>query len=48
LQEIYQNIDLQLTINEEKMEVTSIVAGISMLLLLTGGLLSLFWFGRVP
>lgn len=48
LQEIYQNIDLQLTINEEKMEVTSFVAGISMLLLLTGGLLSLFWFGRVP
>lgn len=48
LQEIYQNIDLQLTINEEKMEITSIVAGISMLLLLTGGLLSLFWFGRVP
>lgn len=48
LQEIYQNIDLQLTINEEKMEITSIVAGISMLLFLIGGLLSLFWFGRVP
>lgn len=48
LQEIYQNIDLQLTINEEKMEITSVVAGISMVLLLIGGLLSLFWFGRVP
>jgi Ca-activated chloride channel family protein len=48
LQEIYQNIDLQLTINEEKMEITSIMAGISMLLFLIGGLLSLFWFGRVP
>lgn len=48
LQEIYQNIDLQLTINEEKMEITSIMAGISMLLFLIAGLLSLFWFGRVP
>lgn len=47
LQEIYENIDLQLTISEEKMEVTSILAGISMLLFLIGGALSLFWFGRV-
>jgi Ca-activated chloride channel family protein len=48
LQEIYQNIDLQLTISGEEMEVTSILAGLSMLLLLVGGGLSLFWFGRVP
>lgn len=48
LQEIYENIDLQMTIKGEKMEVTSIVAGISMLLFSMGGALSLFWFGRVP
>ncbi|MFC1976006.1 VWA domain-containing protein [Chloroflexota bacterium] len=48
LQEIYENIDVQLTITGEKMEVTSIVAGVSLLLLLIGGALSLLWFGRVP
>jgi len=48
LQEIYKNIDLQLTVRAEKMEITAIVAGISILLFLVGGGLSLFWFGRVP
>lgn len=48
LQEIYENIDLQLTVRGEQMEVTSIVAGISMVLFLVGGGLSLVWFGRVP
>jgi Ca-activated chloride channel family protein len=48
LVEIYKNIDLQLTIKEEMTEVTSVMAGISMLLLLIGGVLSLIWFGRVP
>ena len=48
LQEIYENIDLQLTIKGEKTEVTSIVAGISLLFFLLGGALSLLWFGRVP
>lgn len=48
LREIYKNIDLQLTVRAEKMEVTSIMAGISILLFLVGGALSLFWFGRVP
>ena len=48
LQEIYENIDLQLTVHGEKMEITSIVAGVSLLLFLIGGALSLFWFGRVP
>jgi Ca-activated chloride channel family protein len=48
LREIYETIDLQLTMREEKMEVTSIVAGVSILLFLVGGALSLFWFGRVP
>ncbi len=48
LQEIYENIDLQLTIKPEKMEITSIIAGISILLFSIGGALTLFWFGRVP
>lgn len=48
LQEIYESIDLQLTIDGEKMEVTALVAGISILVLIVGGLLSMRWFGRIP
>jgi len=48
LQEIYENIDLQLTVRGEEMEITSIVAGMSALLFLIGGGMSLLWFGRVP
>lgn len=48
LQEIYRNIDLQLTVDGDEMEVTALVAGLSFLLLLIGGALSMFWFGRIP
>jgi Ca-activated chloride channel family protein len=48
LQEIYENIDLQLTVGGEKLEITALLAGISMLLLLVGGAISLLWFGRAP
>ncbi len=48
LQEIYENIDLQLTVAGEKMEITAILAGAGLLFLLAGGALSLLWFGRVP
>ena len=48
LREIYEDVDLQLTIRGEKMEVTSIFAGISLLLFVIGGALSLLWFGRLP
>jgi Ca-activated chloride channel family protein len=48
LQEIYKNVDLRLTIKGEQSEITAIVAGISMLFLLTGGALSMLWYGRVP
>jgi Ca-activated chloride channel family protein len=48
LSDIYANLDTQLIIKPEEMEVTSLFAGTSVLLLLIGGALSLLWFGRVP
>jgi Ca-activated chloride channel family protein len=48
LQAIYKNLDPQLVIKPEKMEVTSIFAGASILVLLTGGAFSLLWFSRLP
>jgi Ca-activated chloride channel family protein len=48
LQEVYENIDLQLTVSGEKMEITSILAGIALPFLLAAGALSLLWFGRAP
>jgi Ca-activated chloride channel family protein len=48
LQEIYENIDLQLTVKGEKREVTGLIAGISLILLLIGGALSMLWLGRIP
>jgi Ca-activated chloride channel family protein len=48
LHEIYKNVDLKLTISGEKTEVTSVLAGLSLLFFLTGGAFSLFWLGRIP
>ncbi len=48
LQSIYENLNPQLVIKPEKMEVTSLFAGASMVMLLMGGALSLLWFSRVP
>lgn len=48
LEEIYNTVDLQLTIEGEKMEVTSLFAGAGLLVFVLGGLLSLLWFGRMP
>lgn len=48
LTEVYDQVDLRLTTSGEKLEVTAIFAGVSTLFLLIGGVLSLFWFGRVP
>ncbi len=48
LEEIYKDIDLRLSVEGESMEVTSIFAGLSTLLFLAGGFLSLGWFGRMP
>jgi Ca-activated chloride channel family protein len=48
LRTIYDNLDPQLVTKPEKTEVTSIFAGISILIMLFGGTFSLLWFGRIP
>jgi Ca-activated chloride channel family protein len=48
LRAIYENLDPQLGIKPEKMEVTALFAGASMLALLIGGACSLWWFSRLP
>lgn len=48
LRKIYENLDPQLVIKPEKMEVTSIFSGASILAMLIGGMLSLLWFSRAP
>jgi Ca-activated chloride channel family protein len=48
LRAVYEDLDPQLVIKPEKMEVTSIFAGASILVLLIGGAFSLVWFSRLP
>ena len=48
LQEIYENVDLQLTVDGEKMEVTAVFAAVGLLFFIVGALLALVWFGRMP
>jgi Ca-activated chloride channel family protein len=48
LRDIYESIEPRLKIEEEAQEVTAVFAGLSILILLIGGLLSLLWFSRVP
>jgi Ca-activated chloride channel family protein len=48
LRTVYENLDPQLVIKPEKIEVTSIFAGTSILVLLIGGTFSLMWFSRLP
>lgn len=48
LRSIYENLDPELVVEPEKMEVTSIFAGASILFLLIGGTSSLLWFSRLP
>jgi len=45
---IYDDLEPKLSIKKEEMEVTSLFTGISALLFLVGGAISLLWFGRVP
>ena len=48
LSTIYENIEPRFRINEEETEVTAVFAGLSILVLLVGGMLSLLWFSHVP
>jgi Ca-activated chloride channel family protein len=48
LSAIYEGIDTRLVIRSEPMEVTSLFAGVGVLVLLIGGVTSLFWLGRLP
>lgn len=48
LKAIYADLNPQLVIKPEKTEITSLLAGLGILLLLIGGALSLAWFSRLP
>lgn len=48
LRTIYKEVEPELTVKSEEMEVTSILAGISILIFLVGGAFSLLWFSRLP
>ncbi len=48
LRAVYENLGTNLVIKPVTTEVTSIFAGIGLLVLLLGGLCSALWFGRLP
>jgi Ca-activated chloride channel family protein len=48
LDRIYSDLEPKLSIKPEEMEMTSIFAGLGMIVFLLGGMLSLLWFGHVP
>jgi Ca-activated chloride channel family protein len=48
LRKIYDDLRPKLSIKPEDMELTSIFAGLGMIVFLIGGMLSLLWFGHVP
>lgn len=48
LRAIYDNLDPQLVVKPEETEVTSILAGVGILVLMVGGTFSLLWFNRLP
>jgi Ca-activated chloride channel family protein len=45
---IYENLEPQLALKPEKTEITAILAGAGILVMLVAGMLSLVWFSRVP
>jgi Ca-activated chloride channel family protein len=47
LANVYRNLDLRVASKAEPTEITGVVTGVSTLLLVVGGALSLVWFGRV-
>jgi Ca-activated chloride channel family protein len=48
LKTVYDNVGSQLVVKPEKTEITALLAGLSVVLLLIGGALSLLWFSRLP
>ena len=48
LRSIYANLDTRLVVEPQKVEITSLFAGASILLLAAGGMASLLWLGRLP
>lgn len=48
LRTIYENIEPRFQIEREETEITAVLAGFSILILLIGGMFSLLWFGHVP
>ena len=45
---VYEELETEFIVESREIEITSILGGVSMLLMLVGGGLSLLWFGRVP
>jgi hypothetical protein len=48
LLKVYDTLDTKLSLKSEPIEITALVAGLSLVLLVIGGLLSLRWLGRLP
>jgi Ca-activated chloride channel family protein len=48
LRSIYDSLDTRLTVRAEPIEVTAIVAGVGLALVLLGGMAALVWMGRLP
>ena len=48
LPSVYDQLETEFVVESREVEVTSAFGGVSALLLLVGGALSLFWFGRMP
>ena len=45
---VYEELETEFVVESRKIEITSVLGGVSALLLLAGGALSLLWFGRMP
>jgi Ca-activated chloride channel family protein len=48
LRSVYDNLDTQLVVTPQLTEITSLVAGLSLVMLIAGALTSLVWLGRMP
>ena len=47
-QAVYANLVPRLVVKPELMELTALLAGAGMLILLVGGMFSMLWFNRLP